>query len=174
MENKTSLRHPIFHHSICFTLQQFNILKEVPLTWFIPLAISFWNRGEIYSFLLWLLLVTPLPYPRGRQEAGNFEKRLLVSRSALTCSLAKPQGTLPSVSSFPTSCPPGGLETQPAVGNLCPDMPWIQVQMNWKAKSNTLLSVFGGATAMLPPDEITFKIPLCLLLCLLHLGKKIV
>ena len=141
MENKTSLRHPIFHHSICFTLQQFNPLKEVPLTWFIPLTISFWNRGEFTLSCYGFYLLHR--YPRGRQEAGNFEKRLLVSRSALTCSLAKPQGTLPSVSSFPTSCPPGGLETQPAVGNLCPDMPWIQVQMDWKGNSSTPLSVFG-------------------------------
>lgn len=148
MENKTSLRHPIFHHSICFTLQQFNILKEVPLTWFIPLAISFWNRGKFTLSCCGFYLLHR--YPQGRQEAGNFEKRLLVSRGELTCSPSKPQGALPSVSSFPYLLPPGGLETQPAVGNLCPDMPWIQVQMNWKAKSNTLLSVFGGATAMLP------------------------
>lgn len=141
MENKISLRHPIFHHSICFTLQQFNILKEVPLTWFIPLGIAFWNRGKFTLSCCGFYLLHR--YPQGRQEAGNFEKRLLVSRSALTCSLAKPQGTLPSVSSFPTSCPPGVLETQPTVGNLCPDMPWIQVHMDWKAKSNTLLSVFG-------------------------------
>lgn len=136
MESKTSLRHPIFHHSICLTLQQFNILKEVSLTWFIPLAILLWNRRGIYSFLPWLLRVTLLP--SGQTGGWELWKRLLVSRGALACSLAQPR-IPPSVFSPPISCPVGGLEPQPAVRNLCPGMLWIQAQLDWKAKSNILL-----------------------------------
>lgn len=43
----------------------------------------------------------------------------------------------PLVLSLSPSCPPGGLEPQPAVGNLCPGMPWIWGQLDSRAGSNS-------------------------------------
>lgn len=172
MENKTSLRHPIFHHSICFTLQQFNILKEVPLTWFIPLAISFWNRGKFTLSCCGFYLLHR--YPQGRQEAGNFEKRLLVSRGELTCSPAKPQGTLPSVSSFPYLLPSRGTGDSASCWKPLPRHAMNSSTDELESKKQHTTVCVWGSNCYASPDEITFKISLCLLLCLLHLGKRIV
>lgn len=140
MESKTSLRHPIFHHSICFTLQQFNILKEVPLTWFIPLAISFWNRRGIYSFLPWLLRVTLLP--SGQTGGWELWKRLLLSRGALACSLAQPriQPPLSFLSSYLLPC--RGTGAPASCWKPLPRHAMNWVQLDWKAKKQYTTVVF--------------------------------